>query len=220
MRNWIATRGWSRGALCVLAGLALGGAALASSVAPANSTPATPATPHTTPSKPASSGSKGGTAAHKTTAHSSPAHKSAHKSAGAKGSSHGASAQKTSRSRGQKAAKNLRSSRKRGQQAIDGARARAIQQALIREHYLDGQPSGTWDNATQAAMQRYQADQGWQSKTTPDSRALIKLGLGPSNDHLLNPESAMTSSVSGRAGAPAADPKPQTDPPSTPAPPQ
>jgi hypothetical protein len=43
-------------------------------------------------------------------------------------------------------------------------------------------------------MQRYQADQGWQSKTTPDSRALIKLGLGPSNDHLLNPESAMTSS--------------------------
>jgi hypothetical protein len=48
---------------------------------------------------------------------------------------------------------------------------------------------------TQAAMQRYQADQGWQSKTTPDSRALIKLGLGPSNDHLLNPDSAMTSSA-------------------------
>ena len=46
--------------------------------------------------------------------------------------------------------------------------------------------------ATQAAMQRYQADQGWQAKTTPDSRALIKLGLGPSHDHLLNPESAMT----------------------------
>jgi hypothetical protein len=41
-------------------------------------------------------------------------------------------------------------------------------------------------------MQRYQADQGWQSKQIPDSRALIKLGLGPSPDHLLNPESAMT----------------------------
>jgi hypothetical protein len=41
-------------------------------------------------------------------------------------------------------------------------------------------------------MQRYQADQGWQSKQTPDSRALIKLRLGPSHDHLLNPESAMT----------------------------
>ena len=41
-------------------------------------------------------------------------------------------------------------------------------------------------------MRRYQADHGWQSKTVPDSRALIKLGLGPSKDHLLNPESAMT----------------------------
>ena len=75
---------------------------------------------------------------------------------------------------------------------IDSQRAREIQQALIREHYLEGEPSGKWDSATQAAMQRYQADQGWQSKTTPDSRALIKLGLGLSPDHLLNPESAMT----------------------------
>ncbi|MGB7945770.1 MAG: peptidoglycan-binding domain-containing protein, partial [Terriglobales bacterium] len=88
---------------------------------------------------------------------------------------------------------------KRGQKAIDAARAREIQTALIREHYMTGQPSGTWDSATQAAMQRYQADQGWQSKTTPDARALIKLGLGPSHDHLLNPESAMTTT--------AADPK-------------
>jgi hypothetical protein len=66
---------------------------------------------------------------------------------------------------------------------------------------MQGQASGTWDTATQSAMQRYQADHGWQSKTTPDSRALITLGLGPSHEHLLNPESAMTS-------APAsADPK-------------
>jgi len=69
---------------------------------------------------------------------------------------------------------------------------------------MQGEPSGTWDAATQAAMQRYQADQGWQSKTTPDSRALIKLGLGPSPDHLLNPESAMTMP----AAPAAADPKP------------
>jgi hypothetical protein len=91
--------------------------------------------------------------------------------------------------------------KKRGQQAIDGTRAREIQTALIREHYMQGEPSGSWDATTQAAMQRYQADQGWQSKTTPDSRALIKLGLGPSHDHLLNPESAMTTPT------PAADPK-------------
>ena len=85
------------------------------------------------------------------------------------------------------------SSHQRGQQKIDAQRARQIQQALIREHYLYGTPSGVWDSATQEAMERYQADNGWQSKSTPDARALIKLGLGPDNDHLLNPESAMTS---------------------------
>jgi hypothetical protein len=79
-----------------------------------------------------------------------------------------------------------------GQQKIDPERARAIQTALIREHYLDGKASGVWDDASEKAMQKYQADHGWQSKTTPDSRALIKLGLGPDHEHLLNPESAMT----------------------------
>ena len=91
-----------------------------------------------------------------------------------------------------KARKSARS-RKRGQQKIDRTRAREIQEALIREHYLDGTASGTWDAKSESAMRRYQADNGWQSKTVPDSRALIKLGLGPNHDHLLNPESAMTS---------------------------
>lgn len=68
-----------------------------------------------------------------------------------------------------------------GQQKIDSSRATAIQQALIREKYLDGTPSGNWDSRTEAAMSRYQADNGWQSKVTPDSRALIKLGLGPNH---------------------------------------
>ena len=81
----------------------------------------------------------------------------------------------------------------RGQQAIDGERCRQIQEALVREHYLSAGPSGKWDDTTQAAMRKYQADQGWQSKTTPDSRALIRLGLGPDHGHLLNPESAMVS---------------------------
>jgi len=85
--------------------------------------------------------------------------------------------------------------RKRGQQKIDSQRAHDIQEALIRERYLGGTPSGTWDDATQKAMQRYQADNGWQSTTTPDSRALIKLGLGPDHAHLLNPDSAMTSNL-------------------------
>lgn len=70
-----------------------------------------------------------------------------------------------------------------------------IQEALIRENYLHGSPSGKWDDGTQVALRRYQADNGWQSKTVPDSRALIKLGLGPNHDHLLNPETAMTTQM-------------------------
>jgi hypothetical protein len=90
------------------------------------------------------------------------------------------------------------SSKKRGQQAIDPKRAQEIQEALIREHYLTGEPAGAWNDASQKAMQKYQADHGWQSKQVPDSRALIKLGLGPDHEHLLNPESAMTTQPEAR----------------------
>lgn len=69
--------------------------------------------------------------------------------------------------------------KKKGQQGIKSDRATEIQQALIRENYLTGEPSGVWDSRTQSAMVRYQADHGWQTKEVPDSRALIKLGLGP-----------------------------------------
>lgn len=79
-----------------------------------------------------------------------------------------------------------RRTRLRGQQTIDSNRATEIQQALIREHYLSGEPSGQWDSATQAAMQKYQSDQGWQTKLMPDSRALKKLGLGPDYSNAIN----------------------------------
>lgn len=69
-----------------------------------------------------------------------------------------------------------------GQRQIEPERAKEIQDALIREHYLPGPASGQWDANTEAAMQKYQADHGWQTKLTPDSRALIKLGLGPHDD--------------------------------------
>jgi hypothetical protein len=98
----------------------------------------------------------------------------------------------TSRKATRSSPRKKRTARVRGQKEIDADRAQAIQEALIREHYLNGQATGTWNQASEDAMRRYQADHGWQSKTVPDSRALIKLGLGPSHDHLLNPESAMT----------------------------
>jgi hypothetical protein len=66
------------------------------------------------------------------------------------------------------------------QRTIDDGRATQIQAALIKAGYLSGAPSGHWDTASEAAMGKLQADNGWQTKLAPDSRALIKLGLGPS----------------------------------------
>ena len=102
-------------------------------------------------------------------------------------------------------------SSRRGQQKIDPVRSREIQEALIRAHYLDGTASGSWDARSQSAMQRYQADNGWQSKSVPDSRALIKMGLGPDHEHLLNPESAMTSQPDARRPSPMLDQTPALD---------
>jgi hypothetical protein len=102
-------------------------------------------------------------------------------------------AKTTTASSTRRSSRKKKSSRTRGQQKIDSERARSIQEALIREHYLTGEATGTWNQSCEDAMRRFQADHGWQSKTVPDSRALIALGLGPSKDHLLNPESAMTS---------------------------
>jgi peptidoglycan hydrolase-like protein with peptidoglycan-binding domain len=79
-----------------------------------------------------------------------------------------------------------RSRRARGQQAIDSDRVTQIQQALIREHYLSGEANGDWDSTTVTAMQKYQADHGWQTKLMPDSRALKSLGLGPDYSTALN----------------------------------
>jgi len=101
--------------------------------------------------------------------------------------------------------------KKKGQQSINSERATQIQQALIKENYLTGEPTGVWDARTQAALVKYQADNGWQSKVVPDSRALIKLGLGPNySSELLNappktssagaPSTTASRSVEGIAG--------------------
>jgi Putative peptidoglycan binding domain. len=89
--------------------------------------------------------------------------------------------------------------KKRGQKDIDAKRATDIQEALIREKYMDGEPTGKWDDRTKSAMMKYQEDNGWQTKVLPDSRAIIKLGLGPSNEGLMNPDTAATAMSTGAA---------------------
>lgn len=86
------------------------------------------------------------------------------------------------------------------QRSIDDDRATEIQQALIKAGYLTGQPSGHWDDASIAAMTKLQAANGWQTKLVPDSRALIKLGLGPSDESAAAATQA-TASIGGPASA-------------------
>lgn len=89
-----------------------------------------------------------------------------------------------------------------GQQAIAPERVTEIQQALIREHYLTGEANGQWDSTTQAAMQKYQADQGWQTRLMPDSRALKKLGLGPDYSTAINARNSTFAPGTGSDGIP------------------
>ncbi len=86
---------------------------------------------------------------------------------------------------------------KRGQRAMDPQRVRQIQAALFRERYLQGRANGVWDRRSKDAMARFQSDHGWQAKVLPDSRALIKLGLGPDYSGVVNRDTAAIRSAPG-----------------------
>jgi hypothetical protein len=62
---------------------------------------------------------------------------------------------------------------------MKASRIEEIQQALIREGYLTGEPSGSWDATTHVAMQRYQQANNFSPTGLPDAKSLMKLGLGP-----------------------------------------
>ena len=104
-----------------------------------------------------------------------PAAKSGTKRPAGKKSSSKKSASKKSSSK--KSAK----SNVRRQTEPDAERAREIQEALAREGYLTSKPTGKWDAATSDAFARYQRDRGLPVTGKPESRALIKLGLGGPN---------------------------------------
>jgi len=82
-----------------------------------------------------------------------------------------------------------------GQRGIDDTRATQIQTSLIKSGYLSGTASGHWDAGTETAMQKFQSDNGWQTKLIPDSRAIIKLGLGPAHDSAIGAPEASSASA-------------------------
>lgn len=178
--------------MCCALALACAPAYAQSSAASSTSAPSASTTKPVAKSSTAKTSSKASTSKSATkSTKSSASHSSSHSSA----SGHTKSNSVSTAHRGKSTRASLRKKGKgkaRGQQKIDSERAEAIQEALIREHYLSGEPAGVWNQSSEDAMRRYQADHGWQSKEVPDARALISLGLGPSHDHLLNPESAMT----------------------------
>ncbi|GAC1418900.1 MAG: hypothetical protein NVSMB62_11100 [Acidobacteriaceae bacterium] len=73
----------------------------------------------------------------------------------------------------------------------------------MKAGYLTGAPSGHWDSATEAAMLKLQADNGWQTKLIPDSRAIIKLGLGPSSVSSATPAKPQTDLSAASGASPA-----------------
>lgn len=187
-----------RAACALLLTCALVPAAMATQSASGTSTSSTKksAAKATSPTHHPTAKKKAASSTHKSS-HASAAKSSITKSSTTKSGTTKSSAAHTAsaRSYSSRKGKKVVAKKPRGQQKIDSERAEEIQSALIREHYLTGDASGTWNQASEDAMRHYQADHGWQTKEVPDSRALIKLGLGPSKDHLLNPESAMTTSA-------------------------
>jgi hypothetical protein len=185
IRRWL-------GAVCAL-GLMCACASASVALGQSSATDSKTSSTKTTAAKPKTASPKKQGTARKGSLASSSSRSKPHTAAGKQPKADAASAAHTSKSKYASTRKSgKRKATARGQQKIDPERAQAIQEALIREHYLSGEAAGKWDQSSEDAMRRYQADHGWQSKTVPDARALISLGLGPNHDHLLNPESAMT----------------------------
>ena len=96
-----------------------------------------------------------------------------------------------------------------------------IQSALIQAGELHQEPTGNWDEATRDAMKRYQEGLGFTVTGLPDSKSLMKMGLGP---HPLPPEVATPAASRaslGQAVTSSSPPAPGSDdPPANPDPPQ
>jgi peptidoglycan hydrolase-like protein with peptidoglycan-binding domain len=66
----------------------------------------------------------------------------------------------------------------KGQTAPTPDRIREIQTALNREGALNAEPTGKWDDATTAAMKKFQDDHGLNPTGKIDAGTLNNLGLG------------------------------------------
>jgi peptidoglycan hydrolase-like protein with peptidoglycan-binding domain len=77
----------------------------------------------------------------------------------------------------------------------EAERVKEIQKALIEAGDLRQEPTGMWDDATREAMKQYQQGHGFAPTGLPDSKSLMKMGLGP---HPLPPDVATAAATSAR----------------------
>jgi hypothetical protein len=68
------------------------------------------------------------------------------------------------------------------QLAPNSERYTEIQQALVDKGYLQGPPSGQWDQSSIDALRRFQQEQNLEPSGKINSLSLIALGLGPKYD--------------------------------------
>ena len=96
-------------------------------------------------------------------------------------------------------------------QHLEPQRVQEIQKALISAGYLQGEPTGAWDDATRAAMRRYQTASGFPATGLPEAKSLMKLGLGPHPlpSDVASASTAATSLDPSSKAAPPADPRTQ-----------
>jgi peptidoglycan hydrolase-like protein with peptidoglycan-binding domain len=72
-----------------------------------------------------------------------------------------------------------REARRRSAMRPDPQRVQEIQRALFDAGELHEAPTSRWDEATREAMKRYQQANGFAITGLPDSKSLMKMGLGP-----------------------------------------
>lgn len=104
------------------------------------------------------------------------------------------------------AAPQRRRRRRRGQRRPAADRIREIQQALIRESYLEGKPTGKWDKVTRQAMSRFQEANNLPVTGKINARSLIKLGLGSKTAGVGAPLSKSGAATGGQRSAGTEDP--------------
>ena len=77
-----------------------------------------------------------------------------------------------------KSSASKRARKQPGQKAPTADRVIEIQAALAKDGSFQGSPSGKWDEATAAAMRRFQASHGLNASGKLDAPTLQRLGLG------------------------------------------